>query len=306
MIRSRVTLASTEAAATQAATRSPFHTARPGGAEPVDREPVGQHVVGPHVELRHGAAQRLDVGHVHAEPVALVVRDDDHRPGQRPAHDLVVAALAGLLGEQLGVGQARARCRPCPAGQDRRAGDQRPGAGTAPGLVDAGDEADAVAVQGALVAVEAGVAAHGRARAGACSWAAGGVGGVAQLVGASDEAEVVPRPGHGEHLADDQVDVDEGVAAQSTSSGRHRWTVESAESERLSPITKSSPSGTGPAVQSHPIIGPSQVMPAGRVATKPSSSTGSPLTRRRPCASQQVMTSPATPTTRFTRCPPSG
>ena len=44
MIRSRVTLAITDAAAMQAATRSPFHIARPGTAQAVDREAVGQHV----------------------------------------------------------------------------------------------------------------------------------------------------------------------------------------------------------------------------------------------------------------------
>src|SRR5215217_6763363 len=38
-MRSRVTLASTEAAATQAATRSPFHTARPGRASPGTGKP---------------------------------------------------------------------------------------------------------------------------------------------------------------------------------------------------------------------------------------------------------------------------
>ena len=44
MIRSRVTFAMTDAAEMQAATRSPFHIARPGTLEPVDGEAVGQHV----------------------------------------------------------------------------------------------------------------------------------------------------------------------------------------------------------------------------------------------------------------------
>ena len=74
MIRSRVTFASTDAAEMQAATRSPFQTARPGHAEAVDGEPVGQHVRRRQVEQGDRAAQRLDVGDVHAEPVALVVR----------------------------------------------------------------------------------------------------------------------------------------------------------------------------------------------------------------------------------------
>src|SRR4029078_7154213 len=38
--------------------------------------------------------------------------------------------------------------------------------------------------------------------------------------------------------------------------GTQWWTEESAEWLRLSPITKIEPSGTGPAVQSQPIIGP--------------------------------------------------
>ena len=74
MIRSRVTLASTDAAAMQAATRSPFQTARPGHAEAVDREPVGQDVRRRQVEPGQRPAQRLDVGDVHAEPVALARR----------------------------------------------------------------------------------------------------------------------------------------------------------------------------------------------------------------------------------------
>ena len=85
MIRSRVTLARTDAAAMQAATRSPFHTASPGTPSPSTGKPSVRTYCGRHVEQRHRAAQRLDVRDVHAEPVALVGLDDDHRPGQRPA-----------------------------------------------------------------------------------------------------------------------------------------------------------------------------------------------------------------------------
>ena len=74
--------------------------------------------------------------------------------------DLVVAALARLLGEQLGVGQPGDLA--ALAGlEDRGAGDQRPGAGATAGLVDAGDELHADPAQGALVAVEPGVAPDG-------------------------------------------------------------------------------------------------------------------------------------------------
>ena len=125
----------------QAATRSPFQTARPGHLEPVDREAVGEDVGRPLVEQRHRPAQRLDVGDVHAEPVALLGVDHHHRPGDRTAHDLGVDALAGLLGEQLGVGQARARCRPCPAGRMQAPATSGPAHAPRPGLVDAGDRA---------------------------------------------------------------------------------------------------------------------------------------------------------------------
>ena len=43
-----------------------------GYPEPVDREPVGQHVRRRHLEQCDRPPQRLDVGDVHAEPVALL------------------------------------------------------------------------------------------------------------------------------------------------------------------------------------------------------------------------------------------
>ena len=121
MIRSRVTFASTDAAAMQAATRSPFQTASPGTPSPSTGNPSVRTYVGRDVEQRHRPAQRLDVGDVHAEPVALLGLDDHDRPGQRATHDLGVAALAGLLGEQLGVGQPGHD-----AGLACRAGSPRP------------------------------------------------------------------------------------------------------------------------------------------------------------------------------------
>ena len=56
MILSRVTLAMIDAAATQAATRSPFQMASPGHAEPVDPEAVGQHVRRRHLEAQQSPA----------------------------------------------------------------------------------------------------------------------------------------------------------------------------------------------------------------------------------------------------------
>ena len=145
----------------QAATRSPFHTASPGTPRPSTGKPSVSTYSGGTVSLRHRPAQRLDVGDVHPEPVALLVRDHDHRPGDRPADDLRVGALARLLGEQLGVGQAGHDAR-LARRQDRGAGDERPGTGAPAGLVDARDHLDAVPAQGALVAVEARVPADRR------------------------------------------------------------------------------------------------------------------------------------------------
>ncbi len=95
-----------EAAATQAATRSPFQTARPGRAETVDREAVGQHVRGCDLQPQQRHPQGHHVGDVHAERVALLRFDADHRPGDRLAGDLVVQPLPLQRGQQLGVPQA--------------------------------------------------------------------------------------------------------------------------------------------------------------------------------------------------------
>ena len=124
MIRSRVTFAITEAAEMHAATRSPFHMARPGTSSPSTGNPSVSTYAGPQLEPGQRAAQRLDVGDVHAEPVALPGLDDHHRPGQGPAQHLLVAALTRLGGEQLGVGQARDDAG-LALGQDRRRCDQR-------------------------------------------------------------------------------------------------------------------------------------------------------------------------------------
>ncbi len=64
------------------------------------------------------------------EPVALGRLDRDHRPGQRAVADLVVAAVAGLRGEQLGVGQL-GDLAALAVRQDHRGRDQRAGARSA-------------------------------------------------------------------------------------------------------------------------------------------------------------------------------
>ena len=76
------------------------------------------------------------------------------------------------------------------------------------------------------------------------------------------ELEAVAGPEQHEHLAHDQVVATySSPGTQSVSDLVHMCTVESAEWARLSPITKRWPSGTGPAVQLQPIIGPLQSAP---------------------------------------------
>src|SRR4029453_13635324 len=99
------------------------------------------------------------VGAGHAGAVALPGVYDDHGPCQRPPDDLVITALAGLLAQQLGVGQTGDDAG-LGVRQDRRAGPQGAGAGGAPAFVGPGGPDQADAPHGTLVAVEAGVAAH--------------------------------------------------------------------------------------------------------------------------------------------------
>ena len=74
----------------------------------------------------------------------------------------LVHPLARGGGEQLGVGQLVDLT--AGAGRERdRADDQRPGARPAARLVGAGDDVEAVPVQGPLVAPQPGLAAHHRA-----------------------------------------------------------------------------------------------------------------------------------------------
>ncbi len=209
---------------------------QPGDLQAVDGEPVGQHVRRAYVEPRQRPAQRLDVRDVHAEPVALVVLDDHDRPGEGTALHLDVRALPGRGGQQLGVGEP-GDLAPLAVGQHHRGGDQRAGAGAAPGLVDARDRVEPDAAQGPFVAVEAGVLADGETSGKSCH-----------------DSPFVARRRKG-YLTDPNV---AGVCSAcacpngqttaktlpTTSStgtcpppGSPRWTRESAEFDRLSPCT---------------------------------------------------------------------
>ena len=187
------------------------------------------------------------------EPVALVGLDHHHRPRERPAYDLVVAALAGLLGQQLGVGQARDDAglarragsrRRRPAGRRRRRGrPRRPrrSARSRPGAARA--RSRRARRRGGRSDLGA---AHSRAGSGGVGHVREGVGTVhasrAWSAGQS-RTKTLPttRSTGDERVARHAV----GLVARGTCA-----TVESAEWPRLSPITKMWPSGTGPAVQS--------------------------------------------------------
>ncbi|QVT79003.1 hypothetical protein ENKNEFLB_01383 [Nocardioides aquaticus] len=98
---------------------------------------------------------------MHPEAVALLVADHDDGPGDGAAYDLLVAALPGARGQQLGVGQPGDHAGAA-LGEDRGAGDEGACAGAASGLVDPGHRPEPLAAQGALVAVEARVTADRR------------------------------------------------------------------------------------------------------------------------------------------------
>ena len=71
-MRSLVTLATIEAAATDAVTWSPFHTARAGTRQPADREAVGEHVTGPLAQPGQRPAHARHVAHVQPARVDLL------------------------------------------------------------------------------------------------------------------------------------------------------------------------------------------------------------------------------------------
>ncbi len=173
----------------------------------------------------------------------------DHASARRTT--CVVAALARLLGEQLGVGEpgddaglARRAGSPRrrPAGRHRRRGPprrRRRSARCRAGAARARSRRAGVAPDGQT----AGQLAHGRSV---------GVGHVREGVGTVHEPEVVgaARAGRRPCRRPGRPATNSSPGTQSVWSSRHMCTVESAEWARLSPITKMWPSGTGPAVQS--------------------------------------------------------
>src|SRR3954454_1100185 len=278
----------------------PLPDREPGDLEAVDREPVGQHVRRSHLELGCAAPERLQVRDVHAEPVALVVLPDDHRPGQRPAQHLGVRPITSLGGEQLGVGQA-GNLPPLAIREHHRGGDKWTGTRASAGLVDARNRVEAYAPQRSLVSVETGVLANGQAsgqRTHETSFVPHG----------PTTFDSVPAAGYG--TESNVAGVCRSFACESgqttantlptTSSvgtcpppGSPRWTRESAEFDRLSPWTQTYPGFT---LTSKSIS--DGRTPAARYAA---SFSGTPLPVIRPRASQHLTSSPPTPITRFTR-----
>ena len=103
MMRSRVTLAMTLAAAMQAAVPSPPMTGRLGAVRPSTPETVGQDVARWAVQTGDRPAHPFDVGDVDADPVDLGGIDDHRVPGQRVAGDRAIQALARRFRELLRV-----------------------------------------------------------------------------------------------------------------------------------------------------------------------------------------------------------
>ena len=206
MIRSRVTLASTDAAAMQAATRSPFQIASPGTPSPSTGNPSVRTYAGGRSSSATARRSASTLATCMPEPVALVGLDDDDRPGEGAAYDLGRSSARGPSRSAAWSRRGPGTMPALPGGQDRGAGDQRAGAGAAAGLVDAGDRLDADPAQRALVAVEPGVAPDGQTSGQLTHGRSGGVGHVREGVGSVHPAGVVGGPEQDEDLADDEVD----------------------------------------------------------------------------------------------------
>ena len=101
--RSRLTLASTLAAAIQAAAASPPITGSDGTGSPGTRNPSLQHIAGTYRQPGNRAPHAFDVGHMHAAPVDLDRRDEHHVVGQRVAADQREQPLPRLFGELLRI-----------------------------------------------------------------------------------------------------------------------------------------------------------------------------------------------------------
>ena len=152
MIRSLVTFATIEAAATQTATWSPFHIASAGHGEPRDLEAVGQHVAGARGQARERAPHPGHVADVQAEPVDLSRARSPPRARPAPTGRSAVRRFPGASGQHLGVGDCAPALSPFQRSMRDRRHDQRASAGAAAGLVDARDRPEASPDQHPLVA----------------------------------------------------------------------------------------------------------------------------------------------------------
>ena len=130
-----------------------------------DREPVRQHVRRAGVEPADGLAHGPDVHHVQTGAVDLLRGHDDHGPREGASYDLAVRRFPGPLGEQLGIGQT-GDLATSTGWQHDRGDHERSGAGTAAGLVGAGDEREAVVLQHPLKRPQTVLGADDRSRSG--------------------------------------------------------------------------------------------------------------------------------------------
>ena len=163
MIRSRVTFATMLAAATQAATWSPFHTASPGTASPGTGNPSVSTYCG--TTDSEASARRIPARLHTCRPRPSTspgsITTTDHARAAR--HDLRVQPLPGGGGEQLRVGQPVDL--PALARREHHGADhQRPGTRAPARLVGAGHQLEAAPLQRPLQGVHTTLAVHDRAR----------------------------------------------------------------------------------------------------------------------------------------------
>ena len=147
MIRSRVTLATIEAAAIAALRVSPSTTARCGGCERAEPEAVHEARLRLRREVAQHSAERPEIRAVQTVPVDLAGRDDAHRYVRRGVEDGAQKQLAHLGIDLLRVVQQGERPRSTAVQRrvvEEDAGDdERPCERASTRLVGTRDEADA-------------------------------------------------------------------------------------------------------------------------------------------------------------------
>ena len=272
----------------QAATRSPFHIASPGTSRPSTGKPSVSTYAGrrsSRASERRSASTLATCMPIRSHSSVL---DDHHRPGHRAAEHLLVAALARLRRQQLGVGQAGDLARACPragsrprprAGRRRRHGRPRRHRRSAPGRPGA---------------------ARARSRRG-------------RRRGGRSTA------GQGAHRRSRPSSPVAGTSSKVAGGGRTRPGPRARSAAKTLPTTRSSSTNrpgaahVSPGVEGEPavvahhpqvVLGHLDVEACPTVASPWQvgvSSSGWPLTVIRPLASQHTTRSPPTPITRFTR-----